>query len=69
MKFVAIVLGLLLLAAAAAVAYFVIPAGSLPQFVPGFEAGSAQIHTKHGLAALVGAIVLFGFAWYRGRTA
>jgi hypothetical protein len=67
MKFAAIVLGLLLLAAA--VAYFVIPAGSLPQFVPGFEAGSEQIHTKHGLAALVGAIVLFGFAWYRGRTA
>lgn len=67
MKFVAIVVGLLLLATA--VAYFVIPAGSLPQFVPGFEAGSEQIHTKHGLAALVGAIVLFGFAWYRGRTA
>ena len=67
MKFVAIVLGLLLLAAA--VAYFVIPAGSLPEFAPGFEAGSDHVHTKHGLAALVGAIVLFGFAWYRGRTA
>ena len=67
MKLVAIVLGLLFLATA--VAYFVIPAGSLPQFVPGFEAGSEHIHAKHGIAALVGGIVLFGFAWYRGRTA
>jgi uncharacterized membrane-anchored protein YitT (DUF2179 family) len=67
MKFVAIVLGLALLAVA--VAYFLVPAGSLPDFVPGFEAGSDRIHAKHGLAALAAAVVMFGFAWWRGRTA
>jgi uncharacterized membrane-anchored protein YitT (DUF2179 family) len=67
MKLVAIVLGLALLAVA--VAYFLVPAGSLPDFVPGFEAGSDRIHTKHGLVALAAAVVMFGFAWWRGRTA
>jgi hypothetical protein len=67
MKFIAIVLGLAGLAVAAA--YFLLPAGSLPEFFPGFAAGSAQIHTKHGLAALAAAVVLFAFAWWRGRTA
>ena len=67
MKFVAIVLGLALLAVAAA--YFVLPAGSLPGFFPGFEAGSDRIHTKHALASAATAVVLFGFAWWRGRTA
>jgi hypothetical protein len=28
----------------AAVMYFVMPAGSLPTFMPGYEAGSAHIH-------------------------
>ncbi len=36
MKLIAIVLGLALLGVAAA--YFLVPAGSLPDFVPGFEA-------------------------------
>jgi hypothetical protein len=67
MKFVAIVLGLVVLAVAAA--YFVMPAGSLPAFFPGFEAGSDRVHVRHGLVALAAAVVLFGFAWWRGRTA
>jgi hypothetical protein len=67
MKFIAIVLGLAVLAVAAA--YFLLPAGSLPRFFPGFEAGSDRIHVKHGLAAAAVAVVLFGFAWWRGRTA
>jgi hypothetical protein len=37
----------------AAVMYFVMPAGSLPTFMPGYESGSAHIHHKHD--ALVGA--------------
>jgi hypothetical protein len=67
MKFVAILLGLALLAVAAV--YFILPAASLPEFMPGFEAGSDRIHVKHGLAALAVAAVMFGFAWWRGRTA
>jgi hypothetical protein len=67
MKTAAIVLGLLFLAVA--IAYFVIPASSLPSFFPGFEAGSARVHVKHGLASLVVAVVLFVIAWYAGRSA
>jgi hypothetical protein len=67
MKLVAIVLGLALLAVAAA--YLLVPAGSLPGFFPGYEAGSDHVHVKHGLVALAAAVVVFGFAWFRGRAA
>jgi hypothetical protein len=65
MRAVAIILGLAL--AAVAVAYWVVPAGSLPGFFPGFEAGSDHVHMKHGLAAAVAAVVLFAIGWYAGR--
>jgi hypothetical protein len=65
MKITAIVLGLIL--AVVAVVYFVVPAGALPGFFPGFEAGSDHIHTKHGLASAVGAVVLLGIGWWAGR--
>jgi hypothetical protein len=67
MKIVAVVLGLAMLAVAAA--YFLLPAGSLPGAFPGFEAGSDHVHVKHGLVALGAAAVLFGFAWFRSRIA
>jgi len=51
----------------AAVVYFVMPAGSLPTFMPGYEAGSAHLHTKHAVLALVAAIVLFLIGWFAGR--
>jgi len=66
MKTGAIVLALLL--AVLAVVYFVVPAGSLPSFFPGFEPGSARVHVKHGVAALAAAIVLLGIAWFVGRS-
>jgi hypothetical protein len=66
MRSVAIILGLAL--AAVAVAYWVVPAGSLPGFFPGFEAGSPHVHVKHGLAAAAAAIVLFAIGWYAGRS-
>lgn len=50
-----------------AIVYWVVPAGQLPSFVPGFEAGGTRIHIKHGGVAAIVALVLFGFAWYRGR--
>jgi hypothetical protein len=65
MRAVAIILGLALLAVA--VVYWVVPAGSLPSFVPGFEAGSARVHMKHGLAAAAVAVVVFAIGWYAGR--
>ena len=51
-----------------AVVYFAMPAGSLPSFFPGFEPGSARVHVKHGVAALAVAVVLFGVAWFVGRS-
>jgi hypothetical protein len=65
MRAVAIILGLA--AAAVAVMYFVMPAGSLPGFFPGFEAGSDHVHMKHGLAAAAAAVVLFAIGWFAGR--
>ena len=65
MKLIAIILGLVFFAVA--IAYFVIPAGSLPSFLPGFEAGSTLVHVKHGIAAAAAAVLCFAFGWYTGR--
>ena len=65
MKTIAIILGLICIVAA--IVYFVMPAGSLPSFMPGFEAGSARIHYKHGIAAAAVGVVLFVVAWIVGR--
>ena len=65
MRAVVIILGLALIAVA--IVYWVVPAGSLPSFVPGFEAGSDRVHMKHGIAAAVAAIVLFAIGWFAGR--
>jgi hypothetical protein len=51
----------------AAIVYFVMQAGSLPAFMPGYEAGSAHIHMKHAIIALVAAVVLFLIGWFVGR--
>jgi hypothetical protein len=51
----------------AAVMYFVMPAGQLPTFMPGFEVGSAHIHMKHAIIALLAAVVLFLIGWLIGR--
>lgn len=40
-----------------AVIYYVLPGGSLPTFLPGYDAGSDRIHKLHGFAALTGALV------------
>jgi hypothetical protein len=59
----AVVLGIVFLAIA--VIYLVEPAGSLPSFFPGHEAGSSHRHTKHGIAAFVVALGCFVFAWFQ----
>jgi hypothetical protein len=51
----------------AAVMFFVMPAGQLPTFMPGYEAGSAHIHMKHAIIALVAAVILFLIGWLIGR--
>ena len=49
---------------AVAIVYWVTPAGSLPNFFPGHLAGSTVIHVKHGVAALVAAILVGLGAWF-----
>ena len=44
--------------------YWFTKAGSLPHFLPGFVAGSSQVHVKHGIASLAIALVLFAYAWF-----
>ena len=47
-----------------AVLYWTTPAGALPSWLPGFILGSAEIHVKHGVAALIIALAAFIFAWF-----
>jgi len=63
----AIILGIIFLIIC--VMYFVTPAGSLPGFFPGYEASATGHHTKHAIVALVIALVLFAFAWFRSKPA
>jgi hypothetical protein len=65
MRIFALALGVIF--AVIAVVYWVLPAGSLPGFFPGFEAGSLHIHVKHGVAAAAAALLMFAAAWYAGR--
>jgi amino acid permease len=65
MRAVAIVLALALIAVA--IVYWVVSAGSLPSFVPGFEAGSDRVHMKHGIVAAVAAVVVFAIGWFAER--
>jgi NADH:ubiquinone oxidoreductase subunit 5 (subunit L)/multisubunit Na+/H+ antiporter MnhA subunit len=44
--------------------YWTTKAGSLPHYFPGYEAGSAHIHLKHGLAALILGIGSLILAWF-----
>jgi hypothetical protein len=62
---VAIIFGLVF--ATLAALYWLVPAGSLPAFVPGFEAGSSRIHVAHGAGAAVVAVFLFAVARFYGR--
>jgi hypothetical protein len=60
---IAALLGLVSLALAAV--YWLTPAGSLPSFLPGFQAGSDHIHVNHALGSLVVALILFALAWFQ----
>ena len=62
MKMIAYLLAII--CAIAAVMYFVMPAGSLPTFMPGYAAGSTHIHMTHAIAAGVAAVVLFVIGWF-----
>ena len=60
---IAAILGVVFLLLACA--YWFVPAGSLPAFMPGFVEDSTHVHVKHGLIALMLALALLGFAWVK----
>ena len=67
MKIIAYVLGIL--AILIAVVYFLVPAGSLPDFMPGHLAGSSHIHLKHAVGAAVVGVILLVVGYVMGRRA
>ena len=48
-----------------AVVYWAEPAGSLPSFFPGHEAGSGHHHVKHGIASFLVGLAALAFAWFQ----
>jgi hypothetical protein len=66
MRMLAYILALLCIVAA--VVYFAIPAGKLPPFMPGYEVGSAHIHMRRAIVAVVAAVVIFLIGWFAGRS-
>ena len=67
MKTIAYLLGALLIVIAAV--YLLVPADSLPAFLPGHETGLARPRIKHGLVAGAAGIVLLAIGWFAGRRA
>ena len=65
MKTIAYVLGVLLIVVA--VIYLMVPAESLPSFLPGHEADLARPRMKHGIAAGAVGIILLVVGWVLGR--
>lgn len=57
------VLGILLVIVA--ILYFALPASSLPHFIPGYEAGVAKHHIKHGIGALLLGLGAFALTWFQ----
>jgi hypothetical protein len=45
--------------------YWITPAGLLPAFVPGYEAGVAAVHVKHGLASVILGLLVLVYAWFK----
>ena len=65
MKTIAYVVGILLIVLAAV--YLLMPADSLPSFLPGHEAGLARPRIKHGLASGAVGVILIVVGWVLGR--
>ena len=59
----AVVVGLALIVVA--VVYWAEPAGSLPSWLPGHEAGSGHHHVKHGIASFLVGLACLVYAWFQ----
>lgn len=65
MKLILILLGIVLIVLGGI--YLMVPADSLPAFLPGHEAGLVRPRMKHGLLSGAIGIVLLGAGWWLGR--
>ena len=65
MKAILIVIGLVLIALG--IVYLMVPADSLPSFLPGHEAGLARVRMKHGLLAGALGVVVLAAGFWAGR--
>ena len=65
MKLICMLLGLAFIVIAAI--YFLMPADSLPGFMPGHEAGLMRIRIKHGLVSGAIGLGLLIAGWFMGR--
>jgi hypothetical protein len=65
MKAVLILIGIVLVVLGAI--YLLIPADSLPSFLPGHETGLARVRVKHGLLSGGIGIVLIAAGFFVGR--
>jgi hypothetical protein len=59
----AVVAGLALIVLA--IVYWAEPAGSLPSWIPGHEAGSGHHHVKHGIASFLVGLACLVYAWFQ----
>jgi hypothetical protein len=50
------------------IVYFVEPAKSLPSFFPGHDKALTRHHDKHGIAAIVVAVIALAVAWISSGT-
>ena len=50
------------------IVYFAEPAKSLPSFFPGHDASITRHHVKHGIAAIVVALIALAVAWISSGT-
>ena len=62
---VPIVVGVLLVLLA--FVYFVVPASSLPSWLPGYNPSLSRSDYKHGAGTLVAGAGLLAYVWFRGR--
>lgn len=48
--------------------YFITPAKTLPDFMPGYDVTMERVHYEHGVAALLLAVGVFVFASFQSAT-
>jgi hypothetical protein len=65
MKLILTLLGLALIVVA--VVYCLVPADSLPGFMPGHETGLMRMRYKHGMISGAVGVVLLAIGWFMGR--